>query len=287
MPRYYKRKRSTYRRRRRQYGRKRRTKVYRRRPTFRKRVPRRANILQVHNLLPATVTQKFENVTRWTVSPSTPSANTKSIYTINVAGLVQPTFASGTWSSGYFAGTTNMYPGLKTTALKWNHCYVLGAKLTVHVRPTSNQATPSKNICWLVESDSAGRVNQSMSSIDLDTLSNVKSGMYFNDGREHATTLSMGYSPSKVWGCSKGAITTKNDLKCVTNPNNSTDPLNTGTPNDGTFFSVILGDRSDNNIVGHDQALVTIKVQHLIKFVERRNTQVTSLPDMVTVTGGE
>lgn len=281
MARYSKKKRS-YAKRRPRYARRRAPVRRRRTKRYTRRVPRRANILQMPNLTPATTTQKFTYLTRYTVSAASTTFNSKSILAFPVSSLQAPTKTNGAWVTD--DTTPFQYPGFDGTAAKYNHAYILGAKITAQIRPASNTNTPSKNLAYLVRTDTIARVGVTTSVVALDRFYGAKSGMYYNDGKEKGITLSMGYSPTKTWGINKGSVRAKSDLKVNCGAGGTG---NTGPATDQTYIQIVLGERSESNEVGHDQAIVTVKAEYTVKFVEHKTVQGSGLPEGNMGDGGD
>jgi len=148
--------------------------------------------------------------------------------------------------------------------------------VTAQVRPSSNTNTPSKNIAYMARVDSQQRIFSSATIPELDKMYGTKSGMFYNDGREKGTTMSQYYSAAKTWGVNKGSVKAKGDLKL--NTTGASFPAgNTSMAADSTFIQIVLGDRADLNNVGHDQAIVTVKTEVMVSFVEHKTNQVTTV----------
>lgn len=248
----------------------------RRKAPARKAPPRRyrasmASTIQMANLKPSSANVRFEAKRRYVCSATAAGVPNKSILVIPASYLGNPQIQDGVWNLP--PGAAQFVPTLAIAAWfpRYNHYKVLGARITVAVKPYSSP-DDTQPLCMLHVSRVAdlGIIPTTVTNDSLEASSWTKSSQFGSTpGTDNyrESRLSQGYSPRRQLNIKD--VKDADNLRCTTTYN---------TPaGENTYFNIVIGGLLDYVAKPHEQCIVDVKMDYLVAFEEPSQSNIPTL----------
>lgn len=227
-----------------------------------------ARSIQFANLRPSSAVVRFAARDKFLVAPVA-SANNKSVLQIPASYLGSPSANGGTWNSD--SGFFHVPQAYNEWFPKFKYYKVIGAKLTVTVRP-SGVGEPAvnqfHNKAFITLSADASQYGPSTSLESLEEGRDIVETNWKEAGPAGggwtSARLTHGYSPKKVHHFK--------DYKDADNIRTVT-TFNTAAAAN-TFFNVILSGDLDQATTGHPSAIVDVYGTYIVAFQEPTDSNI-------------
>lgn len=228
-------------------------------PPYRNRY---ARSIQFANLRPPTALVRFGARDKYLVAPVA-SANNKSILQIPASYLGAPIPQGGVWTSD--SGFFHVPQAYQEWFPKYKYYKVIGAKLTVVVRPSGigqEGANQFQNKAFIALSADASQYGPSTFLETLEEGRDIVETCWKNAGVAGggfaSARMVKGYSPKKIhnfkdWKDADG-------LRAVTTFNTSA--------GENTFFNVVICGELDQTSTGHPSCIVDVYGSYMVSFHE-------------------
>jgi len=214
-----------------------------------------ARPIQMANMKPASTLVRFQGQQRYTVGAVT-GANGKSILTIPVSYLGEPTVNGGGWvpqdtSDFYNSSYSNWYQ-------KYNHYKIMGMKVTATVKPTDNSGQDYNQVL-MIRTATQNPYSSSSMNKDLEQSYGSRKATWSYVGLNNTSgRVSQGYSPKKQLGIKD--VADNSNLRASTT-------YDTGA-SENTFIQIILAGVLDVPTQGHPNAIVDVRCDAILHFEE-------------------
>lgn len=223
--------------------------------------------LEMANAKPSTAVVRFEGTKRFIYNANPNSViNGKSIMRIPANSIGDEVFETGLITAD---GSTQLVQTTTNFFAKYNHYHVLGSHLSVTARPESTVDGQNTNICAIARADRPNMFALSTTAHDIERAFGVKSKWtkIAGGGSSESARLHMGYLPSKTFGVKD--TSDANQLRVAS--------VYGSTPNDNTYYNVILMGALDSDPKTHSTYIIDVKVMYTVKFSEAKEENAPTL----------